>query len=376
MRTSCCGISGLINTASLLVMMLLAACGRQDPAATAKNSADESPQQLRVLAWVGYDEREFLDPIKQALGVDIVVKTYVGGDQMYSLLNSAPPHTYDVVVVDAEYGRKLFNEGRLNSLDKEVWSGPDLFEPFSRGEPAREGDSVYGAVVRWGALGLVYNRNKVSAEQAQDYGVLWSPELAGHVGIFDWYLPSMGVISRYQGHATPYALSAEQLSEVRAALLKLRPGVRTIHQNTGDVISDLRNEEVYITPGIGEWAAAVLAEEGKPIDWSVPKQGGVMWVEALAIPEASRHQELAKRFIAVVRQPQHLARLAWRKAYHSQVTVKGAYQHLPAERRQLLKAENLDELQQLIDRLSIRQLPSNTSESDWLRVWTEFKAAR
>lgn len=350
------------------VALFLNACGKVD-------GDTKTPKKLRVLAWVGYDEVDFLTHIEKELGAKIAVKTYVGGDQMYSLFRSAPLDTYDVVVVDAEYGKRMFIEGSLYPLGEELWGGQGLFRPFSTGEPARDGESVYGAVVRWGALGLVYNRTKLSAKQAADYKTLWDPALAGRIGIFDWYLPNMGVLSRYLGNNSPYNLSAEKLSQLRRELLRLRPLVRAIHQNTGDVIADLKNEEVFVTPGIGEWAAAVLAEEGKPIDWTIPKQGGVMWVETLAIPIASKNRELAKRFITLVRQPEHSARLAWRKAYHSQVPGRDAYKFLSAEQRKLLKAENLDSLQELIDRLSIRQLPGpSTGEADWVRVWTEFKA--
>jgi hypothetical protein len=58
------------------------------------------------------------------------------------------------------------------------------------------------------------------------------------------------------------------------------------------------------------------------------------------------------------------------------VPGRNAYALLNGEQRQLLKAQDLAGLQELIDRLAIRQLPgTETTETDWLRVWTEFKAA-
>ena len=294
---------------------------------------------------------------------------------MYSLFQSAPPGTYDLVVVDAEYGQRMYKEGLLSEIEREAWHAPELFSPFSSGEPTKIDNIVYAVIVRWGALGLVYNRKHVSPEQARSYKILWSQQMKGKVGVFDWYLPNMGVLSRYLGNPEPYDLDSANLNKVKESLMRLRPQVKAIHPNTGDIINDFRNEEIWVSPGIGEWAAAVLAEEGKPIDWTVPNEGGVMWVEAFSIPTSARNVDLGKRFLRIVRQPQHLVRLSWRKAYHSQLPLRTAYEHMTKEQRQILKATSLDDLQRLINQLAIRNLPGpRTTEKDWLQVWTEFKA--
>jgi len=341
-----------------------------------KKTSEEAQQAatLRILAWVGYDEPEFIKPLEQQLGIRIEVKTYVGGDQMYSLFRAAPPGTYDVVIVDAEYGERMYREGLIRSLDRNLWHSPDLFSPFLAGDPVQVDGNVYGAVVRWGALGLVYNRDHINPDEAKSYKVLWAPSSKGKVGIFDWYLPNMGVISRYLGNARPYDLDEKALQQVKDALRRLRPQVRAIHPNTGDVINDLRSGEVWLCPGIGEWASAVLEEEGKPIDWTVPSEGGVMWVEALAIPTSSKNSGTAQRFIDTVRLPEHLARLSWRKAYHSQSPRREAYSQLSTKQRAILQAENLDEIQSLINRLAVRKLPGpQTTEKEWIQAWMLFK---
>ncbi len=355
-------IAGILATATTI------SCSRQDP-------EEARPKILRVLAWVGYDEAEFLNPLEKELGLKIEVKTYVGGDQMYSLFRAAPPGTYDLVVVDAEYGERMYKENLLSHIDRELWYAPDLFLPFSNGDPVKLGDKVYAVVVRWGALGIVYNRTHLTPERARSYNVLWSPQVKGKVGIFDWYLPTMGVLSRYLGNPNPYDLDSAGLKQLKETLLKLRPQVRAIHPNTGDVINDLRTGQAWLIPGIGEWAAAVLAEEGRAIDWTIPAEGGVMWVEAFAIPASTKNATWAKRFLESVRRPEHLARLAWRKAYHSQVVRREAYEKMTADQRKLLKAESLPDLQEMMNRLTIRKLPGpRTTEREWLQVWTEFKA--
>jgi spermidine/putrescine transport system substrate-binding protein len=295
---------------------------------------------------------------------------------MHSLFMSAPPGTYDVIVVDAEYGEQLYREHHLASLPRALWHSDDLLGPFRDGEPTRVDGAVYGAVVRWGALGLVFDVGHITRDAARSYAILFEPAVERHVGIFDWYLPTMGVLSRYLGNGRPYDIDRAQLDRIAETLTRLRRQARSIQPSTSEVINDLRIGESWVVPGIGEWAAAVLAEEGRQIDWVVPDEGGIMWVEAFAIAATSRQRSLAEAFISAARTPESLARLAWRKAYHSQVTRTEAYHHLSQEQRNLLKANDLNGLQQLAERLAVRKLPGpRTTERDWLEVWTHFKSA-
>ena len=330
---------------------------------------------LRLLAWVGYDEPDFIEPLERAVGAQIEVKTYVGGDQMYSLFHDAPPGTYDAVIVDAEYGKRLYEEGALDTLPRSTWFHKDLLTPFQAAGPASVGGSVYAAVLRWGALGLVYNENRLTQSDVDSYSILWNPRMRGHVGIFDWYLPNMAVLSRALGFNPPFDLSKQQLGTLADRLNALRGQVRAIQPSTGEVINDLRTGETWVVPGVGEWASAVLAEEGAPITWTVPREGGVMWIEAVGVPKTATHKELSAALIQHLQDPGNLARLAWRKAYHSQVSRLGAYDSLPNAHRALLKAMNLGTLDSLATSLTTRRLPAGpTNERDWLNAWTAFKA--
>jgi len=333
--------------------------------------------ELRLLAYVGYDEPEFIKPLEKALNARITVETYVGGDEMYAKMTNAPGGTYDVVVLDAEYGEKLFTANRILALEPDLWRFDDLFSKFQTGQPGNVGQAVYATVARWGAIGIVFNKNRIDSSHLDTYSVLFDPSLKGHVGLYDWYLPNMGVLSLSMGNPEPYDIDHTQLARLEEELRRLRPQVASIQPNPGQVLQDFRNGSTWIAPGVGEWAAAALASEGLPIDWAVPKPGGIMWVEAFSLAANSRHPELAKQFLREVMRPQQLALLATRKAYYSQVTRKSAYQYIPIAARNNLKANDLAVLNDVASHLHFRHLPGpKTNEKDWLAVWTSFKAAR
>ena len=104
------------------------------------------------------------------------------------------------------------------------------------------------------------------------------------------------MLSRYAGYDEPYDISGDELSKVKDTLNQLKPQVGMIAATNADTIQALANESAWISFG-GEWLQVLLKEEGKPIEVTVPKEGGVSWTESISIVKASKNKEAAKAFI-------------------------------------------------------------------------------
>ena len=350
---------------------------------TAERPGQDGQATVRILAWVGYDEADFLTKLQEEAGVTVEVKTYLGGDQMYRLFQAAPPGTYDLVVVDREYGEQLFADGAISAISGEHIVTRDLLEPFASKQVASSGSATYAIPLRWGALGLVYNADRVTEAQAQSYDILFDERLKGRVAVFDWYLPNMSVLARYLrvkeswDAGSSFSLTTDQLDSLVAKLRELRVQVRSVQPSTGDLIATLRSGAAWVSPGVGEWAAAALKAEGLPIEWVVPDEGGVMWIEALAITPHGEGKPETLRVVRAFQEPEVLASLMWRKAYVSQSTSRAAYEVLDRDKRRILKADDLGQLESLAQSLEVRSLPGPApafaSPEQWQAGWQRFK---
>jgi spermidine/putrescine transport system substrate-binding protein len=333
----------------------------------------QGPKELNLLCWTGYEEQDILEPFEKEHGVKVNYKTFVGGDEMFALFTQSK-RQYDVVVVDPEYIEKLYAAGRLAELQPGEFNFSDYFEPFQNFPLCWINNKLYAVIVRFGANGLVYNTRHLTADEVRSYNVLWSPKVKGKVGIWDWYLPSMGVLSRGQGNAKPYEISNEQFAALRQRLFELRPQVAAIHPQPSEMLAALANEQTWIVPAGGEWVASLLKQQGKPVDWTVPEEGGVMWVETLVIANDAPHPEAARLYVQWMQTPRAQALLSQRKAYNSNVPNKKAYELLTGEQRDTLKVHDAVEALALINKLSVRRLPVTQPEQVWQEAWQEFKA--
>jgi len=332
-------------------------------------------KELNILVWAGYEERELLDPYEKTFNVKVNYKTFVGADEMFALFTQSKGQ-YDVVVVDPEYIEKLHAVGRLAVLNPNDYDFADYFEPFKMFPLCWINNKLHAVLVRWGANGLVYNTNHISAEEAKSYDILWNPKVKGRVGIWDWYLPSMGVLSRSLGDDQPYEITDGQFAVLEERLMTVRPQVAAIHPQPSEMLAALANEQTWIVPAGGEWVASRLKQQGKPIDWSVPDKGGVMWIETLVIANDAPHPEAAKQFIRWMQSPAAQALLTQREAYGSNVPNRKAYDLLTPAQKDVLKIHDEAEALNLIRRLSVRRLPANQPEAVWQGAWQRFKALR
>lgn len=326
---------------------------------------------LNLLCYIGYDEPEFIGQFTKETGIKVNVKTFFGGDEMYSLLSGAK-NTYDVVVVDPEYLQKLVKDHRLKGLPDSVIEAENYYEEF-RGHSAGKVDRVqYGVVVRFGVNGLVYNSKYITADEASSYQVLWNKKVEGHIGLVDWYLLSMGGVSKALGNSDPYDINDKQFEVLSKTLRELKPKLSGIY-SVPDMFAELANEKCWVLPCGGESVAYPL--RNMPwIVWTVPKEGGVYWTEALAIPVDSPNPATAEIFLRWAQKAAPQALLATRKAYASSVPNKEAYALMSKETRSILQTDSQEKVTKLLSHLTQRKLPANAGR--WANEWEEFKAGK
>jgi len=335
---------------------------------------------LNLLAWYGNGEPDVVGPFEQAHNVKVNSKYYTGGDNMLALISQSPPGTYDVVLSDAEYVTQLRQANYLEKLNPSDYPFDDFFPEFRRYPVPGfwENDDLYAVPISFGFLGLTYNTDIIDAKAARSYRLLWHESVKGKVGHFDWGLPNMGCISLYDGNESPFDIDAQAFKRLGKTVLSLRPQVKGFF-DYGGVLSSLRNGEVRVMCGIGDWISGVLEKDGAPITTVVPEEGGIQFTEGLGIGKGSDKVELARKLIQYLASPEGQVRKALMKAYPTAVPNRKAWERLmrenPAEAKRARMNLNDDNMMRDIraGRIKLRRLPVQQSLESWNDLWLEYK---
>ena len=338
--------------------------------------------RLRVLAWPGYEEKGVAQEFEETHGIRVDFKTYIGGEQMLQLFTRAPRGTYDSVLLDAEYVRKLTAVDALDPYDPgEVPELADYHPEFRNMRQVRAGGGkVWGTPTRFGFYAISYNSDHMSREESEDWNSLFLPKFAGKIGVLDWYLPNMGNASLavHPNKENPYDLSDEQLGGVRKWLLKLRPHVGMLGATSRPVVQAMIDGGVSAAM-IGDLDIDLKIAGHTNFEATIPRQGGIRWQEVATVCKQSRNKELALEWVRYLSQARVQARVGFAKAFKSRGPNLKVAGHWSEVQNRLMgyypDPDNSSRMrvEMLIERSVARDLPVRQEEKAWIDIFNEFK---
>ncbi len=342
-----------------------------------------STTEINMLAWYGHGEPDIVGAFEEANNVKFKPKYYAGGDNMLALIAQSPPGTYDVILSDAEFVQQLNAAGYIEALDANDYPFDDmLHDDFTKFPGHWDGDTLFSMMVRFGHLGVSYNTTAISAEEAMSYKCFWKPEVKGKVGHFDWHLPSLGMMSLYNGNgAGLWDLDDAEWEAVQKTTMSLRPQVGG-YFDYGGTFNSLKNGEMLAMCGIGDWITGVLEKDGAPVASVIPKEGGIQWTESYCIGKGSSKADIVKSFIQYMLSPEGQVKSAQMAAYPGNCITKGgraalvAADSAEAERSNQTDGNPMDPIALINEgRIHYRNIPVNQTLEDWNDFWSEYKNA-
>jgi spermidine/putrescine transport system substrate-binding protein len=339
--------------------------------------------EINVLAWYGHAEPDMVGEFEAANNVKFVPKYYAGGDNMLALIAQSPPGTYDLILSDGEFVQQLNAAGYIQEMEAADYPFDDMLHPDFENFPGHWADGkLFSVIMRAGHLGVSFNRNAMTEEEASSYEGFWKPELQGKVGHFDWHLPTLGQMSLKNGNGSGlFDLSDDQWQAVQDTTMSLRSQVGGFF-DYGGTFNGLKNGEMQAMVGIGDWITGALERDGAPVGSVIPKEGGIQWTESYSIGVETEKAELCKKYIQYTMSPQGQVKSAQMLAYPGFCMTKAG--------RALLNDVDLVEAQRtgqvdgmpndpitLINegRIHYRDVPKQQTLEDWNDFWSEYKNA-
>lgn len=264
-----------------------------------------SKGHLNILCWAGYDEyfRKIKNLVRRKLKFNLTSKGYYA-QELYDLLPTEKP---DIIIFGIEAANDLYNinsESRLVPLEDAQISSPFLDEKqhvIGNLIPMVGGKRL-GLPIRFGTISLAFNKQWVPQHLVGNlYNLLFGKSdftrrlyKEKRVGVANWYLPTMGVISKVLGNPLPFELEQENFEILCEHLLKLRRAIRDESIYWGAkglkrLREDLNDGDIWLVPGGGEWVIDASLDRKRSkytnISWRIPQEGAIVWVECVGVTQ-------------------------------------------------------------------------------------------
>jgi spermidine/putrescine-binding protein len=317
---------------------------------------------LNVFIWSNYIAPETVKKFEARYGVRVNIDLY---DSVEALLAKVQAGNagYDVLCPTNYAVEILSKQNLLLPLDHSAL--PHLANIDARFlDPRYDPGNRFSIPYLWGSGGLAYRKSRVGAQDS--WGAMWDERWAGRILMLDDARETFGAALLWKG----YSLNTTDEPVLRMAqelLLQQKPLVKAYDSaNFQDV---LLAGDVWLAQGWnGQFARAMEADSD--IEYVIPKEGGSLFVDNLAIPADARNPELAHAFIDFTLEPEIAAEICNTMMYST--PNRAARELLPEAIR-----ENpaIFPSSEVLDRLElIHDIEEATVLYD--RLWTEVKTGR
>jgi len=334
-------------------------------AALAAAAGPSGAQELNALVWCDHTDPALLEPFETAHGVKVNVKEYEGTAAGLTILGQSQPGDWDVLVIDAVDVGRAVDAGYLAEMPADALPTADFFPELVMAENNTRDGKTYAVTEKFGYNTIAFDKTKVDPADMEDMASLTSGKYDGRIGIYDYYLPVIGLVALGQGIATA-DITADTLPALAAPLAALRKSARQV----SDVVSSqtaLATGEVDIIFGGGEWLTAVLMADNPNLDWTIPKQGGLRWAQSIGVVAGSTRPDLALEFVKYIVSPEGQARLATSSCYWGMPANAKAGDHLTAEQKAVLRWDRQPEY---LARAQLYPIPDAATDAAMQDMWT------
>ncbi len=338
----------LIAAACLLTV--LTACGKP------------GSKVVNIYIWTNYLPQEVVTEFERRTGIHANVDTYDSNEAVLEKLQSGVAD-YDVVVPSDYTVKILAPQGLVQPLDHSRLPHLANLDPrfLDQKYDPRNGHSV---PYLWGTTGIGYDKTKIQ-EPVDSWAALFDPRHAGRILMLDDVREAFGAALKLMGRSINERDPAI-LRQAAGKLKQQKPLVRTY--NSSDFANLLAAGDVDVAQGWnGEMAEAVANSKGR-LAYVVPKEGGTLWIDNLAIPKGARNLDAAYAFLDFVMEPEIAAKIV------NHVHYAGANRAaLPLIDPKVKNDPSIYPPQEVLDRCElIEDLGETTQLLD--RLWTEIKA--
>ena len=266
-------------------------------------TAHAAGEEITVYNWGQYisdgtdDSLDVIAAFEEATGIKVHYMTFDSNESMYTKLKTGGA-SYDVIIPSDYMVAKLIEEDMLEPLDFANIPNYAYIDEAFRNQ-AYDPENLYSVPYTWGTVGLIYNRNYVSDEDAESWSCLWNSKYAGKLLMFDNPRDAFAIAQSLLG----YGLNTEDFNELKNCADLLAQQKPVLQGWVMDQIFDkMERGEAWAAPYYaGDYLTMV--EENPDLGFSHPKEGFNFFSDAMCIPKGCQNKEGAEAFINFLCRP-------------------------------------------------------------------------
>jgi spermidine/putrescine transport system substrate-binding protein len=254
---------------------------------------------LTVLNWGDYIDPDILVMFTEETGIRVNYSTFVDNEDLYVKLTRGGINA-DVVFPSDYMVQRLIEEElvlplNFDNIPNHSYVG-DRFTGLYY-----DPDDTYSVPFMWGTLGIIYNPTMLPDDYAVDsWETLWNEEHGRTVFMHSITRESFVVALQMLGYSAN-TTNISELHEARDMLIEQRKLVLAYTaDDTRDKMVGREGSRGVIYNGCAFYGLELSDYE---LEFAMPKEGGLLWYDAMVVSATTKHQAEAEAFINFITRP-------------------------------------------------------------------------
>jgi len=271
---------------------------------------------VHIYNWSDYIAPDTVEKFEEATGIDATYDVFDSNEKLEALM-LAGDSGYDVVVPSGTFLDRQIDAGAYQKLDKSKipnWKhlDKDLLKRIEAYDPGNQ----YAVPYMWGTTGIGYNVDMVRERLGEDFKVntwdlIFDPKVAKKladcgIALLDAPSEIFPAARNYLGY-DPNGEDKEGLQAALDLMMKVRPYIKYYHSS--QYVNDLANGDICVAMG---WSGDVFqarwraqeAGQGIDVQYTIPREGAVVWFDLWAIPKDAPNPDNAHKWLNFILKPE------------------------------------------------------------------------
>ena len=313
-----------VGASALSASALLAACGvsgeteQNQPAGEDKLTTNKKTGELIFANWPAYIDKAgggspTLEQFEKSSGIDVSYKEVINDNNSFYAtirepLSNEEPVQWDIIVVTDWLLAKMASFGYLEELDHSLLPNFDRHAGDIYKDPTYDPGNKHSVAWQSGITGIAWNP-ELTGREITSIEDLFDPAFAGKVGMFTEMRDTMHLVMLGMGIKPQDCTTADARAAQQKLLKQQEDGiVRKYYGN--DYVGPLAQGDLALCISwSGDVVGRTLGENSK-IRFTVPEEGGLLFTDAMGIPQNAANPIDAHAMMDFVYQPKVAAQMA------------------------------------------------------------------
>jgi putative spermidine/putrescine transport system substrate-binding protein len=280
-------------------------------------------KELRILAWQGYADDDWVKEFKGQCGCDVSVVFIGTDDEIWAKIKGSEGKDFDLFAVNTAQLQRYIDAGLTTPIDLDKIPNQKQtlprFQDLSKITGVMRDGKVHSVPYAFDSIGIIYDPKKV-ASPPDSMTVLWDPKYKGKVLDYDNGEHNFTVTALTMGIADPYKLTPDQLDQAKKKLIDLKHNILSFYTTADEALQLWQNNDIAVMfANYGQQQVKMMKDAGLNIVYVNPKEGAIAWLDTWALTSGVRDKELAESWINFVLQKKIGEQLSQRTGFGNTV---------------------------------------------------------